>query len=82
MEAGIYKSFEHCGTRYASCGLGFPNAVSTACEFRQTQGEHSVALRGGLAPAQQLSVCPNASSLCQSCTADEECLGDEPLVSR
>ena len=78
MEAGIYKSFEHCGTCYASCGLGFPNAVSTACEFDNAGGAQCVVTEceEGYIQLNNFQCVPNASSLCQSCTADEECLGD------
>jgi hypothetical protein len=78
MTEGVYTDYDHCGTCYASCGLGFPNAVSTSCEVDVGGSAQCVVTEceEDYIQLNDFQCVPNASSLCQPCTADQECLGE------
>ena len=78
MTDGVYMDFDHCGTCYASCGLGFPNATSTACQLDNAGAAQCVVTEceEGYIQLNKFQCVPNATSLCQPCTTDQECLGE------
>ena len=74
----VYAAFDHCGTCNTSCNIGFPNAKSTKCEFTETSAQCVVvACDEGFVKLNPFQCIPNASSVCQPCSEDSNCLGED-----
>ena len=76
--SGIYGEFLHCGTCNASCALGFPNADTTNCQVTGNSAQCVVELcEEGFLKLNDFQCIPNIASICQPCTTDANCLGDD-----
>ncbi|MCB9789343.1 MAG: hypothetical protein H6744_21915, partial [Deltaproteobacteria bacterium] len=72
-----YTAFEHCGTCYVNCGLGFANAAETTCATTgPTPQCEVVGCAPGYTKLGAFQCIPEGASLCQSCVSDDSCLGE------
>ncbi|MGM0576485.1 MAG: MopE-related protein [Myxococcota bacterium] len=75
-----YTAYDHCGTCNVSCGTGFPNAAATFCNEDANPPRCEIT---GCAPGytslNQFQCIPEGASLCQPCSDDEGCLGEDSV---
>ena len=73
----LYATFEHCGTCFANCEKGFPNAKETACKvFGSNPQCVVIECMPGFIKANDFQCVSTISSACQPCSVDENCAGD------
>jgi len=76
-EGGLYNGFESCGSCNTSCAVGFPNAASTRCQVTGESAQCVVdACETGYTKLNDFQCVPDIGSVCQPCTADEQCIGE------
>jgi len=73
-ETGRYVQFAHCGSCGASCGQGFPNAV-TFCDPSGPLPMCKVqSCAPGYFPWNDFQCIPDVARLCEPCLVDENCI--------